>query len=60
MSLVENMSDIVHTNKCLTHFLQGNAGASTSKTIGNDLVPIIDLTQDLPPKKILEKKWELN
>jgi len=50
------MSDIIRKDKCPTHFLQGNAGASTSKTIGNDLVPIIDLTQDLLPKKIWKKK----
>jgi hypothetical protein len=57
MYLVENMFNIVCKDKCLAHFFQGNVIASTSKTIGNDLVPIIELIQDLLLKK---KKRELN
>ncbi len=60
MYLVENMFNIVCKDKCLAHFFQGNVIASTSKTIGNDLVPIIELIQDLLPKKNRKKKWELN
>jgi len=50
MSSGENMSDIVRKGKCPFHFLEG-----TTKTIGDDYVPIVDLTQNPPPKKIKKK-----
>lgn len=60
MSSNENMFDIMHKGKHLFHFSEEIARASTSRTIGDDLVHVVDFTQNLPPKKIWKKVWELN
>ncbi len=44
------MSDIMHKGKCPFHFLEG-----TTKTIGDDYVPIVDFTQNPLPKKIKKR-----
>jgi len=48
------MSDIVHKGKCPFHFLEG-----TTRTIGDDNFPIVDLTQNSPPKKIKKNSENL-
>jgi hypothetical protein len=54
------MFDIMHKGKHLFHFSEGTTRASTFRTIGDDLVHVVDLIQNLPPKKIWKKIWELN
>jgi hypothetical protein len=51
MSLGENISDIICKNKHTFHFSKGITRASPSRTIGDELIIIVDLTQNLPPKK---------
>ncbi len=60
MSSNENMSNIMHKDKHPFHFLEGIARALTFGTIGNDLVHVVDLIQNLPLKKIWKKVWEFN
>ncbi len=54
VSLGENMFDIVCKSKRPFHFLE-----RTITTTGDDSVPIVDLTQNLPPKKIRRKSGNL-
>ncbi len=54
------MSNIMHKGKHFFIFLERTTRASTSQTIGDNLIFIVDLTQDLFPKKIRKKKWEFN
>jgi hypothetical protein len=44
------MFDIMHKSKHPFYFSKGTTRVSTSRTIGDDLILIIDLTQDLPKK----------
>ncbi len=60
MSLSENMSNIMHKGKHPFYFLKGTTRVSTSWTVGDDSSSIVDLTQDLLPKKIQNKKREFN
>jgi hypothetical protein len=50
----------MHKDKHPFHFLEGIARALTFGTIGNDLVHVVDLIQNLPLKKIWKKVWEFN
>jgi hypothetical protein len=54
------MFDIMHKGKHPFHFLEGTARALTFGIIGNDLVHVVDLTQNLPSKKIWKFFWEFN
>jgi hypothetical protein len=60
MFLRENMFYIMRKNKHLFYFSKGTIKASTYWTIGDDLIPIVDLIQDLLPNKIQKKEWEFN
>lgn len=60
MSWGENMFDIICKSKCTFHFLKGIARASTFKTIRDESIIIIDLTQNLTPKQTWKKEWEFN
>jgi hypothetical protein len=55
MSLNENMSDIMHKGKHFFYFLKKTTRFSTSQIIGDDLIHIVDVIQDLLPKKIQKK-----
>ncbi len=50
----------MHKGKHPFHFSEGTPRVLTFGTIGNDLVHVVDLTQNLPPKKIWKKVWEFN
>jgi hypothetical protein len=60
MSLGENISNIICKSKHTFHFLKAITRALTSRTIGDESIIIVDLTQNLPPKKTWKKKWECN
>jgi hypothetical protein len=60
MFLSENMSYIMRKNKHPFYFSEGITRASTSQIVGNDSIPIIDLVQNLRPKKNWKKEWEFN